>query len=290
MLAKIERACTSRCSNKVSELTNMPYDPSPLEEIQVIPLSRLHPDGLWQVELAHDRNIHVLIWITRGQGRVLLDGTRRGFGSHSALFIPAGGLMSLELGRGCFGHALLVPATNAIPLPHQPQYLRIKNLEDQTALTSLFDIMQKEQNTRSTLWHRAMQAHGELIGIFLRRQTHNDAPIQPKLSASRRLTQAYCARISQHFHANTPMSDHAAALNVTATHLTRVVKSETGTTAASLLTQRQLYAARGLLIKSDLPIQDIAMRLNFNSSAYFTRFIAQHTGQTPRALRKQSRP
>ena len=85
------------------------------------------------------------------------------------------------------------------------------------------------------------------------------------------------------------MSDHAADLGVTPTHLTRVVKAKTGTTAAGLLTERQLYAARRMLIESDMPIQEIASQLNFSSAAYFTRFITQHSGQTPRALRKQSR-
>ena len=267
----------------------MPYDPNPFEEIQVVPLSGLYSDGPWQIGLAHDRTMHILVWITRGQGRVLLDGTRRGFGAHNALFAPAGSLMSLELGRGCLGQVLLVPATNAMALPYRPQHLRITNLGEQTSLTALLDVMQQEQNARATMWHRAMQANGELIGILLRRQTHGDEATEPKRSASRRLTQAYCARISQYFGDNISMSDHATALGVTATHLTRVVKAETGTTAAGLLTERQLYAARCLLIESNLPIQDIATRLNFSSSAYFTRFITQHTGQTPRALRKRSR-
>jgi len=267
----------------------MPYDPTPLEEIQVVPLSGLYPDGQWQIELAHDRKMHVLVWITRGQGRVLLDGTRRGFGAHNALFAPAGSLMSLELGRGCLGQALLVPASNAIALPYRPQHLRIKNLNEQTSLTGLLDVMHHEQIARETMWHRAMQANGELIGILLRRQTHSDEATEPKHSAARRLTQAYCARISLYFRDNISMSDHATALGVTATHLTRVVKSETGATAAGLLTERQLYAARSLLIESDFPIQEIATRLNFSSSAYFTRFITQHTNKTPRALRKQSR-
>ncbi|NRB16992.1 MAG: helix-turn-helix transcriptional regulator [Rhodobacteraceae bacterium] len=267
----------------------MPYDPNPLEQIQIVPLSGLHPDGPWQIGLAHDRDMHVLVWITRGQGRVLLDGTRRGFGAHNALFVPAGGLMSIELGRGCLGQALLVPASNAMALPHRPQHLRINNLDEQTNLTALMDAMKTEQTSRAILWHRAMQANGELIGILLRRQGHSDEATAPKHNASRRLTQAYCARISQYFGDNITMADHAADLGVTATHLTRVVKAETGTTAAGLLTERQLYGARSLLIDSDLAIQEIATRLNFSSPAYFTRFITKHTNQPPRALRKRSR-
>jgi AraC family transcriptional activator of pobA len=267
----------------------MPNDPNSIEAIKVSPLSGLYPNGSWEIELAHDRDTHLLIWITRGQGRVLLDGTRRGFGPHNALFIPAGGLMALEFGRGCLGQVMRVPASNAMALPHRPQHLRIVDLNAQSSLTIILDAMQREQTQQATMWHRAMQSHGELVGILLRRQSQRDAPGEQKRSAAHRLTQAYCARISKLHRNNITMSDHAADLGVTPTHLTRVVKAETGTTAAGLLTERQLYAARRMLIETNMPIQEIASQLNFSSAAYFTRFITQHSGQTPRALRKQAR-
>jgi AraC family transcriptional activator of pobA len=36
-------------------------------------------------------------------------------------------------------------------------------------------------------------------------------------------------------------------------------------------------------------MRDIAATLGFGSAAYFTRFITQHTGETPSRLRKQAR-
>ncbi|NIZ14546.1 helix-turn-helix domain-containing protein, partial [Phaeobacter sp. HF9A] len=50
----------------------------------------------------------------------------------------------------------------------------------------------------------------------------------------------------------------------------------------------QLHAARSLLIRTSLPMRDIADALGFGSAAYFTRFITQHTGETPSALRKMA--
>ncbi|TLP64352.1 helix-turn-helix domain-containing protein [Parasedimentitalea maritima] len=267
----------------------MPYDPSPIDEIEVMPLSGLYSSGPWQTELAHDRDRHLLVWITRGQGRVLLNGARRGFSSHNALFIPAGNLFALDVGRGTLGQVMLVPASNAISLPHQAQHLRISDPTEQASLTSLLEVMRREQSKNEALWHRAMQAYGELVGILLQRQTSRITPQPARRSAAKRLSLAYCSRISQFHRENISMADHATALGVTATHLTRVVKAETGTTAASLLTERQLYAAHRLLIESDMPIQNVAAQLNFRSAAYFTRFITLHTKRTPSALRKQSR-
>ena len=85
------------------------------------------------------------------------------------------------------------------------------------------------------------------------------------------------------------MAAHAQALDVTPTHLTRVCRAETGKTAATLLTERQLHASRNLLAATDVAVQDIARHLGFGSAAYFTRFIQQHFGQTPSALRRSAR-
>ncbi|MFU1683193.1 AraC family transcriptional regulator [Phaeobacter piscinae] len=261
----------------------MPFDPTHIGEITVAPLSQLTPDGSWQVELAHDLTENLLIWITRGQGRVFLNGQQRGFGPNSAIFVPAGTLWSLELGRQCIGQVMTIPASTPMDFPDSADTLRIPDAQDQAVINSMFQAMQAEQQDRPALWYRAMQAHGTLIAIHVRRlmAARNSAISKP--TAAQRLAQGYCGRIVECYAQHASMADHAAALNVTPTHLTRVCKSETGKTAGALLTERQLHAARSLLITSELPMRDIAATLGFGSAAYFTRFITQHTGETPPA-------
>ncbi|CUH88460.1 Arabinose operon regulatory protein [Phaeobacter sp. CECT 5382] len=267
----------------------MPFDPNPAEEIQVVPLSRLSPDGAWQTELAHDRSEHLLIWVTRGQGRFLMDGAQRGFGTHSALFFPARALLSVEFGRQCLGQALRVPVSSPVAMPDRPMHLKITDTREQARLNTLLESMVAEQSGHPALWRRALQSYSELISIQLRRLPPS-GPLPPsRPSAARRLSQAYCQRVADFYDARASMADHAAALSVTPTHLTRVCKAETGKTAAALLMERQLHAARILLISSDITMRDIADRLGFGSAAYFTRFITQHTGQTPSTLRKAAR-
>lgn len=219
----------------------------------------------------------------------MMDGNQRGFGSHSALFFPARSLWSAEFGRHCLGQALSIPVTAPVSMPDQPLHLRISEARDQARLNTLFEAMNQEQSGHPALWRRALQSYSELISILLRRLPPS-GPLPPERpTAARRLVQSYCRRVSEYFDARTTMADHAAALNVTPTHLTRVCKSETGKTAAALLTERQLYAARHLLISTEFSIRDISERIGFGSPAYFTRFITQHTGKTPSSLRKASR-
>ena len=77
---------------------------------------------------------------------------------------------------------------------------------------------------------------------------------------------------------------------MTPTHLTRVCKSEIGKTASALLAERLLHASRRLLADTDVPAKDIADHLGFGSAAYFSRFVQQHTHQSPIQLRRSMRP
>ncbi len=259
---------------------------SPLIEVTTLP--QLSPVGAWQVELSHDRAQDLVVWITRGQGRLMLDGKRRGFGAHNVFFVPAGTLWSIELGRQSLGSCLFLPRNTKPAESTHPMFLRVQDSQDQAYLTFILERLQREQRQQRLGWQASMHSLSELLLIELRRAAAGQAAGR-RDSASQKLCRAYCHRVAQGFDQGATMSDHAEALDVTPTHLTRVCKAETGKTAATLLTERQLYSARTQLTYSDVPIQDIAAKLGFGSAAYFTRFITQHTGLTPSRLRKSTR-
>ncbi len=258
-----------------------------LERIPIrnVALAQLTPFGPWQLNLSHDRDHHLLLWITRGQGVALLDGVRSGVSLHSAIFVPAHHLMAIDLGRQSFGQAALISKDQGEHWPDQPVHLKIRETGKQAELVTLLDAVNREHTLGDNLLSQSLQSYASLIGIWLQRY-QTAAPPDPKKTAARKLMQRYCHRLVHAYGSGESMADHANALNVTPTHLTRVCKSETGHTAASLLTQRLLYAARTELISTPDQSKDIAQRLGFGSSAYFSRFIQVHTGQSPTALRR----
>ncbi|MFT6674099.1 MAG: AraC family transcriptional activator of pobA [Sulfitobacter sp.] len=257
-------------------------------DIEVLSLAQLTGGQDWKLGLAHDRSYHLLIWVTRGQGRMLLDGLRRGIGTHNALWVPAGSLFALDLGRQSIGQAVLIPQGTPLRLPEMPRHLRIRDVTTQSELTALIETAQREQTQQRSLRQDALEAHAALMSVWLRRQMMMDEHVPERRNASGRLSQRFCVDLSARFRDGTSMQDYAARLGVTPTHLTRAVKAATGKTAADLLTERVLYAARSLLKDTRLPAQDIARHLGFGSAAYFTRFIQQHTGSPPSKLRPQS--
>lgn len=257
-------------------------------DLKILTLPQVTGGQDWRLSLAHDRPENLLIWITRGQGRLLLDGQRRGVGTHNAIVVPAGHLFALELGRQAMAQIAVLPGATDLPFPKSAIQLRIREVAAMSDLTALIEAATREQQMARPLLATAMEAHGILIAVWLQRQLALEEHIPSRPNAAARLASAFTQRIALHFQEPMTMADHAAALQVTPTHLTRACKAATGKTAAELLTERVLYEARHLLCATQVPAQDIARHLGFGSAAYFTRFMLQHTKATPSALRKMA--
>lgn len=258
----------------------------PSDDLTIMSLPQLTGGQDWRLNLAHDRTDSLLIWVTRGQGRLILDGQRRGVGTHNAIVVPAGHLFALELGKQGIAQIVRLSPAAELPFPQVPAQLRIRDVNVMSELTALMEAATREQQAARALTATAMVAHGTLICVWLQRQLVLEEHLPPRANAAARLTAAYAKRISAHFREPMTMADHAEALQVTPTHLTRACKAATGKTAADLLTERILYEARHLLTTTQAPAQDIARFLGFGSAAYFTRFMLHHTNATPSALRK----
>jgi AraC family transcriptional regulator, transcriptional activator of pobA len=123
------------------------------------------------------------------------------------------------------------------------------------------------------------------MSVWLRRQITQDEHIPDKRNAGARLSARFCQMVAERYATGAPMATYAETLDVTPTHLTRAVKAATGKTAADILTERVVHAARDLLMTTQHSAQDIARHLGFGSAAYFTRYIQHHTGQPPSKLR-----
>lgn len=258
-------------------------------DIQVHSLAQLSSGQDWRLNLAQDRPYHLLIWITRGQGRLLLEGERRGLGPHNAIWVPAGALFAVDLGRQGMGQSVLIPVGTPLRLPEIPRHLRIRDAQVQAELTGLIEAAQREQNHPSSLRQDALEAHAALISVWLRRQIMQEDHVPAARDAAGRLSKRYCDLLPGAYRTGARLADLAGALGVTPTHLSRAVKAATGRTAADLLTERIHHAARSLLADTDQPAKDIARHLGFGSAAYFTRFMQHHAGQPPTALRRRKR-
>ena len=96
----------------------------------------------------------------------------------------------------------------------------------------------------------------------------------------------YKKLVSQHFINKRKVSDYAAMLFVTANHLNRITKNETGKTAHELIEEMLLLEAKALIIHTSLLIAEIAYQLNFTDPSHFNKFFKKLSGVTPLHFRK----
>ncbi len=250
----------------------------------VLSLGKLRMRDAWRIEMLHGQSRHRLYWITRGQGRVTVNCITRGFGPNTAVFVPAGVQMALELPSQMQGLELCLPQDGALELPETPFHLRITNIEAQASLTSHLERIERERAARAPAMARAMAGYGLLISAWMERElTRAEGAILRE--RTHRLAEQFGAMMEQRFRSGRGVADYAEALAVTPTHLSRICKEAAGRPAHALLTERIMHEARRLLRDTDMPAREVAEQLGFSSAAYFTRAFQQATGRTPSDFR-----
>lgn len=262
-------------------------------QVRVVPITRLAQGGRWRVEAMRAQPEPVLLWFTRGQGRITLGGLTRGYGAHNAVFIPAGVMHGFEVGPQTNGLALFFGRDCDVTLPDASQHLRIRESGPQAELSQIFEQIQRELESQKPGADRAARHHLGLLSVWLERQIAQveadpAAQKQPRPAAARRLAARYAAVLERRFRSGNGVADMAAELGVTPTHLTRVCREACGRSAHDLLQERRLYEARRMLTETREPVGAIAEALGFTSPAYFARAFQAGTGKTPSAFRKGS--
>ena len=250
---------------------------------RVIPLPRFAQGGKWRTEAMRSYSQPVLIWFTKGQGRITISGNTRGYGAHNAVFLPAGTMHGFDMLGQVHGWVLFFPRAAAADLPSEPVHLRLREAHLQAELTALVESIRRETAEHRPGADKALRHHGGLLAVWLERQMQDEPELS--LDASRRIAAAYTALVERDFRSRKTVADYAAALGITPTHLTRACNAACGRSASRILADRIHYEARHLLQETRRPVKEIARELGFSSPAYFTRAFLKNTGLTPSAFR-----
>jgi AraC family transcriptional regulator, transcriptional activator of pobA len=260
--------------------------PTQSSEIRVTPIPRMTQGGRWRVEAMRSYTSDLLLWFTRGQGRITVSGRTRGFGAHNAVFIPAGTMHGFEITSQVFGTAAFFPRSLNLAFPQEPLHLRIRDAAPQGDLTLILENLQRELDGDRPKKERAAENYAGLFSVWLDRAKLQYPQNERKSEKADQLVARYSTMIEEQFRSGRTVSEYAQALGITPTHLSRICNKSCGRSASALLADRILYEARRLLRETKLPVQQVAAQLGFTSAAYFSRAFQNHTGKTPSDFRR----
>ena len=92
--------------------------------------------------------------------------------------------------------------------------------------------------------------------------------------------------ISESLDGNIHLSDMARECGLSVSHFTRAFRKTFGMSPYRWLLERRIDRAKALLVSSDLPIADIAIRSGFSDQAAFTRAFGRIVGDSPGRWRR----
>jgi AraC-like DNA-binding protein len=242
---------------------------------------------VWRSDTARSLDHPILYWVTRGQGRFMIDCKMRGLGPNTAIYIPANTLFSYEVFAQPQGMVVSLPNEPTAGFPRNPALLRATSVQAQGELNALIDALSRELTELRTGQRRAIQAHTMMVAVWLDRLLSMQP--QEKSGKSDRVLKKFSHVVSIGHRDGKSVGEFAADLEVTPTHLTRLTQGSVGKPASALVQERVIYAACDALLNSDKAVKDIADRLGFTSPAYFTRAFQAQTGQSPSDFRKARR-
>ncbi|WP_139980250.1 AraC family transcriptional regulator [Nocardioides litoris] len=153
-------------------------------------------------------------------------------------------------------------------------------------LESLLTDMQRELETRDDGYRIASAAQVVLLLVNVARLA---ADVTSQYRRNNQPLLAACFEaIEKGFRNPLSTTDVARSMNVSATHLSTLVKERTGRTVLEWITERRMSEARQLLLTTDLPVEMVARSTGFPDPTYFSRRFRQVHGTSPRAWRSQA--
>lgn len=94
--------------------------------------------------------------------------------------------------------------------------------------------------------------------------------------------------VETHLDEEISLGDMAEVAGLSPFHFSRVFKLATGETPYQFIGSRRLERARNLLVKTEMPLAELALNCGYSSQSHFTAAFTQSVGLSPGRYRKQA--
>jgi len=138
----------------------------------------------------------------------------------------------------------------------------------------------------------AQAAAFEILGCLdnvIDHQVPATSTIEMANSPKGRLLHQFMLLLNEQGNTQREVQYYAGRMLITPKYLSTICKEITGRTASDWINQVMAGHVRHLLTQTDLSIKEIAYRMEFPDVSFFCKYVRKHLGQSPSAVRRDSR-
>lgn len=249
-------------------------------------------------EEAHYLSYFDITFIAKGNGYIRIDESKCNLHNNSIVFsspgqirkwhcsnIPTGFALIFEEEFLCsfFNDQQFVRKLSYFSKYNPRPYLQITGNEFKFLQEILHNIQKEIKSNLSKENHMLRSLLYQILIWFDRKFTLN-------INKTEKYTSGYVNQfidlVNTNFINHNVVSFYSDKLNITAGHLNDIIKTNLNISAKKYIINRIILEAKRLLSYSDLSISEIAWKLNYQDTSYFTRSFKKATGLTPNQYRK----
>lgn len=227
------------------------------------------------IEWAHRHTFYSVVWFTGGKGFNVIDFSAYELLPNRIFTMNPHQVHNWEYSQNAQGFFILIAPALATELSlHFSAPYTDLNRDDLPFVHTLFQKLQQQSDLK-----KQTIALQYLVSLL-----ENEATAMPMVSP---LVQQYKALLTEELGTHRSVQSYAECLRTTPEILNKECKTHTGFSAKQLQLDTQLTEAKRLLLYTTLTINEIAYRLGFEDSSYFTRIFREKTSLTPSAFQEK---
>lgn len=243
----------------------------------------------WRIPAHRHGQLSQLFLIETGELGAQVDGIGHVMGDGDFLFVPAQSVHEFTFRPDTAGQVISFPSTVVQSVGPSPDMVRAAlshPLSGPTpqAIAALAALLRDRMAATGAFRAQAGVALAHSILALLAEDATRDAPA--RTPADTRLADLD-RLIARHIGDGWTLPDYAAALSVSAGHLSRLCRSATGQGAAAYIEGAVMEEACRMLAFTRLPVSGIGYRLGYADPSYFSRRFRAVRGISPTDYRAQ---
>lgn len=236
------------------------------------------------IEWPHRHSFYSLVWFTAGEGFYVVDFKEYTIQPNRIFLVNPRQVHNWEYSENSKGYVLMIDAALALELGID-SVTPFLDVDDESLIQHIFSNLIEESTKNDELAQRNIRVGITYLYAILERsggenhinnESHNSIINQLKelifeLSGLR------------------TVGEYADKLHVTEENLNTSIKASTGLTAKQYILDLKITEAKRLLIYSPDNVAEIALRLGFDDSSYFSRIFKKKTSLSPSDFLKKYR-